>query len=233
MGLRHRTWSACCVVFLLAGVNPASAQLWRNGSFDGFGALRSARTLEADARVYDNFRVSGTGWHVTALYGEFLTNFVPELAYWEIRSDLMTGLGGNLLHSMTSSVTGFTDLGDALGFNHLGVRIGGFDPFDLGPGFYWLTIAPVGDDGLAYLGTTDGTNGINALQDRLFFWDAPAFGSVFNDTPPEFPVLTDFAYGLDGKSLDSTVPEPSSVVLLATGLGIFAFAGWRRHRRTH
>lgn len=231
MALRHRTWSTGCVVFLLAGVNPASAQLWRNGSFDGFGALASARIGTIDARVYDNFRVSGTGWHVTSLYAEILTNFVPEFAYWEVRSEMSNGLGGIMLHSVTSSVSSVTSLGDALGLNHVALRIGGFDPFVIGPGTYWLTIAPVGTEGLAYLGTTGGANGINAVRDRRFLWDSPTYGSVFNESPSQFPVATDFAYGLDGESLDSVVPEPSSIVLLATGLGIFGLAGWRRRRR--
>ncbi len=232
MGSRHKSWSACCVVLLLAGTNPGHAQLWRNGTFDGFNALSSERnTLVSDSRVYDNFVVSGTGWHVTSLFGEFLTNSVPTFAYWEIRSQVSKGLGGTLLHSVTSLVMGVTPLGDAFGLSHVALQIAGFNPFDIGPGTYWVTIAPVGSGGdRAFVATTDGTGQINAFNDSKFFWDSPHWGTVFDDD--QFGAATDFAYGLDGASLDSVVPEPSSLVLLGTGLGIFALAGWHRHRRS-
>src|SRR5262245_41977238 len=94
--------SVSCAVLLALLARPAEGQLWRNGSFDGFGGLFSTRA-GFDARVYDNFMVTGTGWQITALYGEFLIDFVPETAYWEIRSGITTGQGGTLLYSFTSA----------------------------------------------------------------------------------------------------------------------------------
>jgi len=231
--MRKRSVVPVLVLALLAvSAKGASAQLWMNGSFDGFSALSSERnTVVVDSRVYDNFVVSGSGWLVTSIFGDYLTDFEAATAYWEVRSGLTLGLGGALLYSGTNDVIGMTDLGDAFGYNRVLYTVGGFSPFLLAPGEYWLTIAPIGNGtGRAFVTTTDGSNGINAVTDGRFFWDSPYFGQTFTDEFEE-GVLTDFSYGLNGSTSLSTVPEPSSLILLSTGLGLFALAGWRRHRR--
>jgi len=226
------TLATLALIIIALRPSIAEAQLWRNGTFDGFSALSSEINTEvSDSRVYDNFVASGSGWRVTSLFGEFLTDFEANAAYWEIRSGVSEGLGGTLLFSGTNSIIAVADLGDALGLNRRLYTVGGFSPFVLSPGEYWLTIAPAdAGSGRAYAGTTSGDAAINALGDAQSFWDSQFFGISFGDTSTQLEGFSDFAYGLNGTEV-STVPEPSTVLLLATGLGVLAL-GARRRRKT-
>ena len=228
------TLVSLAIVALVMRPSTAHGQLWSNGTFDGFSALASERnTVVSDSRVYDNFIVSGSGWIVTSLFGEFVTDFEASDAYWEIRSEVSEGLGGTLLISGTNSVIGSSDLGDAFGLNRRLYTVGGFAPFFRSSGEYWLTIAPVGaGSGRAFLVTTSGGGAINAIGDNTSFWDSPHFGVSFANTFEGVEACTDFAYGLDGLEDEvSTVPEPSAALLLATGLGVLALGATRRRKR--
>jgi len=218
-----------CAAFLLGGASTSHAQLWRNGGFDGFSGLSSEINTEiADARVYDNFIASGSGWVVTSLFGEFLTDFQANQAYWEIRSGISDGLEGSLLHYGVGNVTGITDLGDAFGFAHLQYRIGGFSAFELPPGEYWLTIAPVGEGfGRAFVATTSGNGALHALGDQRSFWDSQDFGKSFVEAAEELEAFSDFSYGIEGFS---SVPEPSSIILVGTGLVVMVIGVHRKRK---
>ena len=68
------------------------------------------------------------------------------------------------------------------------------------------------------LGSTDGVNGINALTNGsgLLF-------SQFNNYSAEGP---DFSYGVSGVPVVVSVPESTSLVLFASGLGILVLVGF-------
>lgn len=235
--MRMRTGSAGLALILLSATPViAHAQLWKNGDFDGFDGLSSERnTSITDSRVYDNFVATGSGWFVTSLLGNYLTNFTATTAYWEIRSGVANGFAGLTVHSGTSAITGVTDLGDFSSFlgllDHYRYQVSGFTPFLLPAGEYWLTIAPIGSGtGRAFVATTSGSGSINAVSDQTAFWASGDFGVNF--VPVFFGterVPSDFAYGIEGSSsLDTVVPEPSTFILLGTGLGLMALARMRR-----
>lgn len=209
----------------------ANAQLWRNGSFDGFSGLPSHINASlANARTYDNFVVSGTGWTVTALFGEYLTDFVATEAYWEIRSGISVGLGGTKLHSGFDFITGITDIGSAFGLVHSRYEVSGFDSFVLAPGEYWFTMALVGTgSGSAFIATTAGFDGINAVSDGGAFFDSHTLNITYADASDALGAFSDFAYGVSGMQT-STVPEPATVLLVGTGLGALAIAARSRRK---
>ena len=55
-------------------------------------------------------------------------------------------------------------------------------------------------------------------------------GAVLSINPDELGAFSDFAYGLNGVEV-SAVPEPSMVLLLATGLGVLALGARRRGKK--
>ena len=228
---------------------PARAQLWFNGEWNGTSSvLPSERDLWVpDTRIYDNFLVSGGGWNVTTLFGDFLSSLSPVQAYWEIRSGVSLGNGGTLLYSGTSNLS-WVQLGPGLwGDGEYRATIGGLN-LTLSAGMYWMTIAPTQSIyGRAYATTTNGTGGVGSLLDGNGYWDSQTFGKNFASTSAHFRRNVDFAYGVDGVALPepgsepepeidlltdtTTAPEPGSLLLAATGLGLVGLAYRRRKNR--
>ena len=191
-----------------------------------------------DTRIYDDFLVTGSGWNVTTLFGDFLSSLTPTQAYWEIRSGVSAGNGGSLLYSGTSDIDWLL-LGPGLwGDDAYRATIEGLN-LTLAAGTYWMAIAPVQSAyGRAYAAGTSGTNGVNALLDGNSYWDSQTFSKNFVATSSHFGRNTDFAYGVGGSALPSALleqavivnPEPGTLVLMATGLGLLGLGVLRRRR---
>jgi hypothetical protein len=214
---------------------PAEAQLWYNGTWNGSqSVLPSERDLwVSDSRIFDDFVVSGGGWNVTSLFGDFLSDLNPTQAYWEIRSGVSAGNGGTLLFSGTSTIS-WTLLGPGLwGDAEYRAMISGLN-LTLSAGTYWMAIAPAESAyGRAYLTTTSGSGGVSPLQDGNSYWDSQAFSKNF-----EAISRKDFSYGVGGSALQTTLleqsvivnPEPGSIVLVGTGLALVGVGTLRRRR---
>lgn len=213
-----KTISVFTLVFSALGLS--QAQLWYNGDPDLVSGLASEiNTVVSDARVYDDFTLN-SGATVNGVFGNFFMDFFASQAYYEIRSGVSAGLGGTLLASGVIPVIQTPNGFDAFGLT--GYRISGsITPLALaGLTQYWLTLAPIGTgSGRAFLQTTSFANSVGNTTSGQAFFDSTFFG--FNFTP-----TTQVGQGLENFSL-GVVPEPASMVALATGL-VSLFARRRR-----
>lgn len=128
------------------------------------------------AHTYDDFVVPEGGWTVAGVFAHtsMAAGSVVSQAYWEIRSEVSAGSGGQVvasgLNSATMTRTATVGGGQDVFLLHVG---GLWTP--LPPGRYWLTVAPVTEDTQSYLCATLGANamgepkGMNANS----FWTRP------------------------------------------------------------
>lgn len=230
MKLKHLVVRMAAVAAIATAVpTTAQAQLWYNGNFDGANGLYSGSTGLATAVTYDNFVVTGSGWTVNSIFGNFLTDLTWSTANYEIRTGMSVGDGGSIVafgNGLAASqvATGTT----AFGLTEYRATITGLSIF-LAPGTYWLGMAPIsaGANGI-YVSTTSGAGGSNANIDGLALFNSAFFGANFGSSTDQ-GTGSNFSYGVDG--LDGgqeVVPEPATMTLLATGLAGMAAARRRK-----
>ena len=206
--------------------------LFYGGDFNPRFWYADALSNESDAAVhgdpyrsavYQNFVIPvGQTWSITALFSNDIMTMTPSFAYWEIRSGVSEGNGGTLLSSGAGSDS-YHLKGD---FEEYTNTVRGLNLM-LGPGTYWFTVVPEapGQTGSASNTNTYGQNSVGTqLIDEQYF-NSPFYGYNFADAGDlgYFPI---FSSGVIG----TAVPEPSSLVMLASGL-IGAAIGVRRRYR--
>lgn len=180
------------------------------------------------AATYQNFLWSGGPNNpVLGLFTNNLSQLIPASGYWEIRTGVSEGNGGslvasgtetgaNLLHTPTGrGAFGFTEYTDAVKFS---------SPLTLANGTYWFAMVPVCPtcDGRSFNSNTDGLNGVGTENPGQQYFNSQFFGANFTNSNNEG------TFEIFSSGVLANVPEPSSMVMLGTGL--LAAAGVVRHR---
>ena len=208
----------------------AAVPLWADiytGDFDPNNHNANALANENDAIIggmpygaatYENFVETSSVW-VIGFSTNNLMSIAPQGAYWELRSGVSEGNGGTIIASgtstgsyFTSTPTGRSDFGLTEYRNH--ADIGDFF-IPLDPGMYWYAVVPQAPDqsGRSFNTNTFGLNGHGDFIENQQYWNSADLGANFTNANNEgvFPL---FSGGVD----DGFIPEPSSLVLLGTGL---------------
>ena len=181
------------------------------------------------AAVYQNF-VAGSPINVTGLFTNNLVDYTPLSGYWEIRTEVSEGNGGTLIASGSGSLTNTPTGRSGFGFDEYNNTVSGLNvalPSDT----YWFAVVPTcttcGGDSF----NTNSLHGLNAVGTQISnqqYWNSPdGFGANFSNTNNSGGVFPTFSSGVYA----DVVPEPSSLIMLGSGLlaaGGVARRGLRR-----
>lgn len=176
--------------------------------------------------IYQNF-VASTAIRVTGLFTNNLISYVPTSGYWEIRSGVSEGNGGTLIASGTGSVSNTPTGRSGFGLDEYNNTVSGLD-VNLGGGqIYWLAVVPTcpSCDGRSF--NTNSLHALNAVGTQISnqqYWNSSFQGANFlnANNAGVFPTFSSGVYATE------VVPEPSSMIML--GSGLLAVAGVVRRR---
>jgi hypothetical protein len=231
---------ACVLAFLVLAILAAPAPgrattLWYNGDLNLTNVLSNQITLPSTySTVYDDFIVpSGTSWNINTVWSNNLLSSGDSSgitqAQWEIRSGVSAGNGGTVVKSGTGAATVTATGHNVGGWNghEYTVQVNGLN-VSLGPGTYWLSVCPIGVDGLSQITLTSGANAVGQPPGN----DSNSF---LNSNSYNFKSIVeyygggqrDFSMGIGG----TPVPLPPSLLLLGSGLLGLAGLGRRKFRK--